>query len=64
MPDERYCRRERKRFPVESFTTTSGGRYIHEVVGNRHYTDGEQVYASGDRRGRVARAAKRAKPRF
>jgi hypothetical protein len=58
MPEERFCRRERRRFPEQSFTTTAGGRFIHEVVGNRHYSDGEQVYAANDRRGRVRAAAK------
>jgi hypothetical protein len=52
MTDERYCRRERRKFAAEAFTREDG-RYIHEVPGNRHYIDGEQWYERGDPQGRV-----------
>ncbi len=53
MPDRRFCRRERAEYPALAFTRAGDGRFIHEIVGDRHYTDGEQWYAPDDPCGRV-----------
>ena len=53
MADGRYCRRERREFALDKFSLGTDGRYIHEIPGDRHYTDGDQWYPPGDRRGHV-----------